>query len=117
MRDLLHDLKTEMMPIGSERGVDVVLVDTGDLIVQGDALRLRQAFGNLLSNSIKYSRDGQAVVVRALAVDRQAVISFVDWGMGIPREDLPQIAEPFFRSASQRGRAGHRTRTWRSPSR
>lgn len=106
VRDLLHDLKTEMMPIGSERGVDVVLVDTGDLIVQGDAMRLRQAFGNLLSNSIKYSRDGQAVVVRALAVDRQAVISFVDWGLGIPREDLPQIAEPFFRSESSEGVPG-----------
>ncbi|MGH2959580.1 MAG: sensor histidine kinase, partial [Solirubrobacterales bacterium] len=106
VRDLLHDLKSEMMPIGSERGVDVVLVDTGDLIVEGDAMRLRQAFGNLLSNSIKYSRDGQAVVVRALAVDRQAVISFVDWGMGIPREDLPQIAEPFFRSASSEGVPG-----------
>lgn len=106
VRDLLHDLKTEMMPIGAERGVDVVLVDTGDLVVQGDALRLRQAFGNLLSNSIKYSRDGQAVVVRALAVDRQAVISFVDWGLGIPREDLPQIAEPFFRSESSEGVPG-----------
>lgn len=106
VRDLLHDLKIEMMPIGSERGVDVVLVDTGELIVQGDSMRLRQAFGNLLSNSIKYSRDGQAVVVRALAVDRQAVISFVDWGMGIPREDLPQIAEPFFRSSSSEGVPG-----------
>lgn len=98
IRDLLRDLKAEMLPIGSERGVDIVLVDTGELIVAGDPMRLRQAFGNLLSNSVKYSRDGQAVVVRAFAVNRQAVVSFVDWGLGIPREDLPQIAEPFFRS-------------------
>lgn len=100
VRDLLRDLKAEMLPIGAERGVDVVLVDTGDLIVSGDPLRLKQAFGNLLGNSIKYSRDGQAVIVRAFAVNRQAVVSFVDWGVGIPREDLPQIAEPFFRSNS-----------------
>ncbi len=100
VRKLLRDLKAEMLPIGAERGVDVVLVDTGDLIVSGDPLRLKQAFGNLLSNSIKYSRDGQAVIVRAFAVNRQAVVSFVDWGVGIPREDLPQIAEPFFRSNS-----------------
>lgn len=100
VRNLLRDLKAEMLPIGAERGVDVVLVDTGDLIVSGDPLRLKQAFGNLLSNSIKYSRDGQAVIVRAFAVNRQAVVSFVDWGVGIPREDLPQIAEPFFRSDS-----------------
>ena len=47
IREMLHELKTEMMPIGAERGVDVVLVDTGDLEVQGDALkflsRARQA--------------------------------------------------------------------------
>ncbi len=106
VRGLLHDLKSELLPIGAERDVDIVLVDTGDLTVQGDPLRLRQAFGNLLSNSIKYSRDGQAVVVRALAVDRQAVVSFVDWGMGIPREDLPKIAEPFFRSEANEGVPG-----------
>lgn len=106
IRELLHELKAELLPIGDERGVDIVLVDTGDLIVQGDVLRLRQAFGNLLSNSIKYSRDSQAVVVRALAIDRQAVVSFVDWGMGIPREDLPKIAEPFFRSDANEGVPG-----------
>lgn len=106
VRDLLHDLKTEMLPIGADRGIDVVLVDTGELNVRGDALRLRQAFGNLLSNAIKYSRDDQAVVVRAMAVDRQAVISFVDWGMGIPRDDLPQIADPFFRSEANEGVPG-----------
>lgn len=106
LRDLLHELKAELVPIGSERGIDIVLVDTGDLIVEGDAMRLRQAFGNLLSNSIKYSRDGQAVVIRALAADRQAVISFVDWGLGIPRDDLPQIAEPFFRSDVNEGVPG-----------
>jgi signal transduction histidine kinase len=106
LRELLHDLKGEMLPIGADRKVDIVLVDTGDLIVEGDTVRLRQAFGNLLSNAIKYSRDGQAVVVRALAADRQAVISFVDWGIGIPREDLPQIAEPFFRSDANEGVPG-----------
>ncbi len=106
IRELLRELKAEMLPIGAERGVDIVLVDTGELIVSGDTMRLRQAFGNLLSNSVKYSRDGQAVVVRAFAVNRQAVISFVDWGMGIPREDLPQIAEPFFRSERAEGVPG-----------
>jgi signal transduction histidine kinase len=106
VRELLSDLKAEMLPIARARNVDIVVVDTGELIVRGDDLRLRQAFGNLLSNSIKYSREDQSVVVRALAIDRQAVVSFVDWGMGIPRDDLPQIAEPFFRSDANEGVPG-----------
>ena len=91
-----------MLPIAIERHVELVLVDTGDLFVSGDPLRLKQAFGNLISNAIKYSEDGQSVVVRAFRVNRQVVVSFVDWGMGIPKDELPQIAEPFFRSASTR---------------
>ncbi|MGH2906831.1 MAG: ATP-binding protein [Solirubrobacterales bacterium] len=100
IRALLRELKAEMLPIATERHVELVLVDTGDLFVSGDPLRLKQAFGNLISNAIKYSEDGQSVVVRAFRVNRQVVVSFVDWGMGIPKDELPQIAEPFFRSAS-----------------
>jgi signal transduction histidine kinase len=100
IRALLRELKAEMLPIATDRHVELVLVDTGDLFVSGDPLRLKQAFGNLISNAIKYSEDGQSVVVRAFRVNRQVVVSFVDWGMGIPKDELPQIAEPFFRSAS-----------------
>ena len=100
IRALLRELKAEMLPLASDRDIDLVLVDTGDLFVSGDPLRLKQAFGNLMNNAIKYSRDGQSVVVRAFRLNRQVVVSFVDWGLGIPKDELPQIAEPFFRSST-----------------
>lgn len=100
IRLLLRELKAEMMPIATEKKVDLVLVDTGDLVVSGDPLRLKQAFGNLVGNAIKYSPEGQAVVLRAFRINRQVVVSVVDWGTGIPKDDLPQLAEPFFRSSS-----------------
>lgn len=100
IRQLLRELKAEMMPVATEKKVDLVLVDTGDLIVSGEALRLKQAFGNLVGNAVKYSPSGQAVVVRAFRVNRQAVISVVDWGPGVPKDELPQLAEPFFRAST-----------------
>lgn len=100
IRALLRELKAEMLPIAARKHVDIVLVDTGDLVVSGDPLRLKQAFGNLVSNAIKYSPPGQAVVLRAFRINRQVVVSVVDWGAGIPKEDLPQLAEPFFRSSA-----------------
>ncbi|MBK5229671.1 MAG: HAMP domain-containing protein, partial [Thermoleophilia bacterium] len=102
IRALLRELKAEMFPIAADKKVDLVLVDTGELIVSGDSLRLKQAFGNLIGNAIKYSPAGQAVVVRAFRIDRQVVVSVVDWGMGIPKDDLPQLAEPFFRSSASK---------------
>ncbi|MFY9487549.1 MAG: ATP-binding protein [Solirubrobacterales bacterium] len=100
IRSLLRELKAEMRPIAIEKQVDLVLVDTGDLIVSGDPLRLKQAFGNLIGNAIKYSPDKQAIVVRAFKISRQVVVSVVDWGSGIPKDELPKIAEPFFRSST-----------------
>lgn len=100
IRLLLRELKAEMLPIATEKKVDLVLVDTGDLIVSGEPLRLKQAFGNLIGNALKYSPEGQAVVVRAFRVNRQAVVSVVDWGPGVPKEELPQLAEPFFRAST-----------------
>lgn len=100
IRLLLRELKAEMLPMASEKNVDLVLVDTGDLVVSGESLRLKQAFGNLIGNAVKYSPSGQAVVVRAFRVNRQAVISVVDWGPGVPKDELPQLAEPFFRAST-----------------
>lgn len=100
IRLLLRELKAEMLPMASEKNVDLVLVDTGDLVVSGESLRLKQAFGNLIGNAVKYSPSGQAVVVRAFRVNRQVVISVVDWGPGVPKDELPQLAEPFFRAST-----------------
>ncbi|MBI5310041.1 MAG: HAMP domain-containing protein [Actinobacteria bacterium] len=100
IRLLLRELKAEMLPMATEKKVDLVLVDTGDLVVSGEPLRLKQAFGNLIGNALKYSPEGQAVVVRAFRVNRQAVVSVVDWGPGVPKDELPQLAEPFFRAST-----------------
>lgn len=64
---------------------------------------LGQVFDNLLDNACKYSDVGSPITIRTLMQDAQAVISIEDRGYGIPREDLDQILEPFFRSANARG--------------
>ena len=73
--------------------------------VTADALRLRQAVDNLLSNALKYS-DGP-VVVRLSASAQNCLIEVSDQGIGIPAAEQGGIFEPFFRASNTGGRPGH----------
>jgi two-component system sensor histidine kinase MtrB len=63
-----------------------------------DRLRIEQVLNNLLSNAIKYSPSGGRVTVSLEASDDEGLFQVSDQGMGISREDVPYIFEPFRRA-------------------
>ncbi len=67
--------------------------------VFGDSLRLRQVLGNLVSNAIKFTHEGE-VAVRVFVLDRledALLIGFEirDTGIGIPEDGLGRIFDAF----------------------
>nr|WP_256490302.1 ATP-binding protein [Ideonella oryzae] len=67
------------------------------LLARGDPVRLRQVLINLLTNAIKYNRDGGWVAVRAHQEGREVLLSVSDSGIGMPAEAQSQAFEPFHR--------------------
>jgi signal transduction histidine kinase/methyl-accepting chemotaxis protein len=60
--------------------------------------RLTQVLGNLLSNAIKYSPEGGKIEITAFRrSEKEVEIAVKDQGLGIPREALPKLFQPFFR--------------------
>jgi signal transduction histidine kinase len=71
-----------------------------------DATRMRQAFGNLLDNALKYTPAGGAVTITASRQAGRAVVRFRDTGIGIPPDEQGRIWDRLYRgdkSRSQRG--------------
>jgi signal transduction histidine kinase len=67
------------------------------LYIEADLGRIRQVLSNLLDNALKFTPKGGQVQV-TVAEDReagQAVITFLDSGIGIPPELIPDLFEPF----------------------
>ncbi|HUA65206.1 MAG TPA: PAS domain-containing protein [Alphaproteobacteria bacterium] len=63
--------------------------------VNGDPLRLRQIFWNILRNAVKFTpRDG-SVRVNASNADSQVIIRVTDTGIGIRPEEMPRLFNPF----------------------
>ena len=59
---------------------------------------------NILSNSIKYTKQEGTIKIYVGFVYNDAYIKIIDNGIGIPQEDLPRIFERFYRVDKARTR-------------
>ena len=67
------------------------------LFIKGDAVRLEQVFGNLLSNASNYSPEGADIMIACREEHGRAVVTVRDTGIGIKRDMLERIFDPFVR--------------------
>jgi signal transduction histidine kinase len=70
--------------------------------IDGDAGRLQQVFANLLSNASRYSPEGAEISISAHRTENRALIVIRDTGVGIRRDMLQRIFEPFVRESGGR---------------
>jgi len=81
-------------------GVAVEFQRSGNLQpVEGDRQAIDQVISNLISNAIKYSREGGHVLVKCVAQGDDVVVSVVDTGLGISVEDQERLFERFYRGS------------------
>ncbi|HEY43219.1 MAG TPA: GAF domain-containing sensor histidine kinase [Anaerolineae bacterium] len=69
--------------------------------VQGDRNRLKQLLLNLLTNAIKYNRQGGQVQVSLQSEGGELLLSVKDTGKGIPLESLSRVFDRFYRVPDQ----------------
>jgi PAS domain S-box-containing protein len=73
----------------------VVSVPRAPMPIEGDATRLEQVFGNLLTNSAKYTAKGGRIEVAASIEGGDYRVRVRDNGEGIPAQMMPRLFEMF----------------------
>ena len=72
-----------------------------DLIVDADKDRILQVLSNLLSNALKFTKEG-SIAVTTQKVENEVIVKVKDSGSGIDREIFPNLFERFV-SKSEKG--------------
>ena len=72
--------------------------------ILGDKDKIQQVFINLVSNSIKYGKDGGKTIVRMLDMDDNILVEVADNGIGIDQISLSRLFERFYRVDKNRSR-------------
>ncbi len=67
----------------------------------GDRRALKQVMLNILSNAVKFTDDGGRIELRARRLETGLMLTIADTGIGIPRDALSKIGQPFEQVQSQ----------------
>ena len=99
---ILHKAVEFMKPELKARKIAVrEELDNRLLLCLVDSERLRQAFLNIIKNSVYAMPKGGAITVRTQAREKICMIQFQDTGSGISEEALPKIFDAYFTTKEQ----------------
>ena len=104
MASIIDDAVSSIRPVADAKHITIctdIQPDVGRLI--GDANRLQQVVGNLLSNSVKFTPDGGHITITAGRVGDVIELSVRDSGSGIDSAFLPHVFERFRQAGAQGG--------------
>jgi signal transduction histidine kinase len=98
LHGFLNELTTSFDVLAYQSDMDFALIEDAQLpeTLVGDADRLNEVIGNLLSNAFKFTPRGGTIRLKAAARDGEVVIEVSDSGVGIPADQLPRIFEKFY---------------------
>ena len=109
---LLNDLVNMVQGKASDKGLKLNLdIDRNiPMILNGDEIRIKQIITNILSNAVKYTKEG-SITFKAgfewIEDDKDSVklrISVTDTGIGIKKEDLDRLFVAFERIDEKKNR-------------
>ncbi|MGE5357694.1 MAG: two-component regulator propeller domain-containing protein [Bacteroidales bacterium] len=101
LRSTLEDVNDVLALRAHQKGLELACLVDADVPswVQGDPSRLRQIITNLVGNAVKFTERGEVVLEVTVAEEDQAsvLLKFTvrDTGIGIPKEKLGVLFQPF----------------------
>jgi heavy metal sensor kinase len=104
LAQLIEDSCGMLGPLAAERGIELV-THLAPTIVCVDRERFAEVAENLVSNAIRYNRDGGRVEVGLRESGRHALFEVTDTGVGISDTELMHVFERFYRVDKARSRS------------
>ncbi|WCK53542.1 HAMP domain-containing histidine kinase [Aneurinibacillus sp. Ricciae_BoGa-3] len=101
---VMEHIAQELRTLHSEFTIETDLSPLERIEITLSADHLTQILIILLDNAIKYSGDSRSIILRSEAKDGFLILEIIDFGLGIPEEEVPLIFDRFYRINKERSR-------------
>ncbi|WP_308635176.1 sensor histidine kinase [Paenibacillus silvisoli] len=102
----IRQVVEQLEPLAAGKQIRIACkgLDSGDVCVHGDEVRIRQLAFILVENAIQYNREGGTVTIGVEAGLSELTMTVADTGIGISKAHLSGIFERFYRLDQARTR-------------
>lgn len=102
--DVLKKVIISLALNAKEKNINVVYFSVPEKIIcEIDSDKMEEVFQNLISNALKFSKDGSTIKI-ALKSSGVSTVEFAiqDQGIGIPKKEIPYIFEKMYRASNSK---------------
>ncbi len=100
---LTNQLLDDFYPSFESNSLEYELIcDKSSIIINADGNLLARLFDNLINNAIKYGKEGKYIRIFIEEREETVVVSVVNYGYIIPKEDINKLFNKFFRVEQSR---------------
>ncbi|HOO56885.1 MAG TPA: transporter substrate-binding domain-containing protein [bacterium] len=95
MRDIVNEVVITISPEAEKKDLKVVTEVPGEINMLSDRRRVKQILMNLVGNAVKFTQEGYVKISVGIADDGFVEICVTDTGIGISRENMHLLFNPF----------------------
>ncbi len=106
IKDLLAYVVSKIGVLAAEKNINVVTDLKSSAQIKGSKMELARVFYNVLDNAITHTPSGGSITIKDEESGNRYAILITDTGIGIPKEKLSHIFDPFFQADSAHSKTG-----------
>lgn len=95
LHELIDEINVLVEPMAEKKHIALNLEIKESMNIYGDRQLIKQVLLNLITNAIKFSPDGETIIVGHHSEESQEVFGICDHGPGIPNDKIEALFDPF----------------------
>jgi signal transduction histidine kinase len=104
LKDVAQYAIEAILPYAIQKDIKFSLTDDEEVTINADPDDLEIIFNNLISNAVKYNKEGGSVDINMKSENEKIIICIKDSGIGLNNEEKDQLFNEFYRVKNEQTR-------------